>query len=250
VVVRAAADGTGPAEGARVVGLTSRGGAWARFAAVPTNVLAELPGAVSFEDASTLPIAALTASQGLRLAGPLLGKRVCVTGAAGGVGRFAIQLAHLGGARVTGVARSAERAAGLRELGAEDVLEELSRVGETFDVILDSVGGDVLGAALSRVAPYGDVISVGNSAGETTTFDARDFFRRAHGARLHAYLSHTALAEDHSGGRDLRALAQLVAAGRLRTEISTVVDWRDADSAITALLDRRVNGKAVLRVGA
>jgi NADPH:quinone reductase-like Zn-dependent oxidoreductase len=215
---------------------------------VPANVLAELPDEVSFDDAATLPIAAVTAWQGLRLAGPLLGKRVCITGAAGGVGRFAIQLASLGGADVTAVARSAERSSGLAALGAREVVEALEPEGDAFDVILDSVGGAVLAAAIGRIAPGGDIVSVGNSSGEETTFDVRTLFRRAHGARLHGYLSHTALAEDHSGARDLRALADLVAAGRLRTEVSMAVDWHEADAAITALLQRRVNGKAVLRI--
>jgi NADPH:quinone reductase len=249
VVVRAAADGTGPGEGARVAGVVSDGGGWAQLAAVPTAVLGEVPEAVSFEAASTLPIAGLTAWQGLALAGGLLHKRVCVTGASGGVGRFAIQLATLGAAaHVTAIARSGRRAEGLAELGADAIVPELTHDGERFDVILDSVGGPVLGAALARVAPGGDVVSVGNSTGEPTTFEARDFFAGAHGARLHAYLSHARFKEDRSGARDLRALGEVMAAGRLDPQISLAVSWREAQRAIRALLDREVNGKAVLRI--
>ena len=107
VVERAAADGSGPPEGARVVGLMPSG-AWAQLAAVRSDWLAELPDGVSFEQAATLPVAAVTALRALELGGFVLGKRVLVTGASGGVGRFAIQLAKLAGAHVTGIARRTE----------------------------------------------------------------------------------------------------------------------------------------------
>ena len=107
VVVRAAADGSGPPEGARVVGLMPSG-AWAQLAAVRSDWLAELPDGVSFEQAAALPVAAVTALRALELGGFVLGKRVLVTGASGGVGRFAIQLAKLAGAHVTGIARRTE----------------------------------------------------------------------------------------------------------------------------------------------
>ena len=124
-VVQAAADGTGPAVGARVVGLVSSG-AWAQRVAVPTEFLAELPEGISFEQAATLPVAGLTALRSLEQGGFVLGKRVLVTGASGGVGHLAIQLAHLAGAHVTGMAR---RTQGLRELGADEVLSELEADG-------------------------------------------------------------------------------------------------------------------------
>jgi NADPH:quinone reductase len=104
VVRTAAADGSGPGEGARVVGMVHLG-AWAELAAVDTSILAELPDDVSFEAASTLPVAGMTALRALEVIGFVLGKRLLVTGASGGVGRFAIQLANLAGAQVTGLAR-------------------------------------------------------------------------------------------------------------------------------------------------
>ena len=121
-----------------------------------TEQLAELPDGVSFEAAATLPVAGLTALRSFEVGGFVLGKRVLVTGASGGVGRFAIQLAKLAGAHVTAVAR---RTAGLRELGADEVLEEIEIGGPSFDVILDAVGGPVLGQALQVVAPRGTVVS-------------------------------------------------------------------------------------------
>src|SRR5205807_5591607 len=120
-VAQAAQDGSGPAPGARVVGMMNAG-AWVQRAAVDTGWLAELPEGISFEQAAALPVAGLTALRALERGGFVLGKRVLVTGASGGVGRFALQLAHLGGAHVTGVAHRQE---GLRELGADEVIEEI-----------------------------------------------------------------------------------------------------------------------------
>jgi NADPH:quinone reductase len=246
VVRQPAADGSGPGEGARVVGLVDEG-AWAERAAVRTDRLAELPDGVSFEDASTLPVAGLTAVRALAVGAPLLGRRVLVTGAAGGVGRIAVQLAHRGGAHVTGVARDPERAEGLTELGADEVIHELTAEGEPFDVLLESVGGASLGAALSRVAPAGIVIAFGISSGEPTTFDVSGFYNRR-GARLYGLRVFDELDRHHSAVRDLRFLAEEVAAGRLDTQISLTKSWREAGLALEALVERRVKGKAVLTI--
>jgi NADPH:quinone reductase len=242
-VVRRAAPG-GPPEGARAVGLVREGG-WAELAAVPASTLAELPGAVSFEAASTLPVAGITAMRLLEVGGPLLGRRVLVTGAAGGVGRFAIQLAHRAGAHVTGVVRSPERGAGLRELGADELITELEPDGEPFDLLLESAGGASLAAALTRVAPDGTVAAFGNSSGEPTTFDVSRFYNRG-GPRLYGLRVWDELDRTRSGVRDLTLLANELAAGRLDPQIDLVASWHEAGEPIAALLDRRVAGKAVL----
>ncbi|HEY7870599.1 MAG TPA: alcohol dehydrogenase, partial [Methylomirabilota bacterium] len=119
-VERAAADGSGPKVGARVVGFLPEG-AWAERVAVPTHALAALPDKVTFSQAATFPVAGLTAMHALAKNGTILGKRVLVTGATGGVGDFAVQLARLGGAHVTATARRADQAPALRQLGAHEV---------------------------------------------------------------------------------------------------------------------------------
>jgi NADPH:quinone reductase len=92
----------------------ARGSSASGKAAVPLTWIAELPDGVSFVQAAGLPTAGLTALRILRLGPAILGRRVLVTGASGGVGRFAIQLAHLGGADVTALASSSSaRVAGL-----------------------------------------------------------------------------------------------------------------------------------------
>jgi NADPH2:quinone reductase len=246
VVREPAADGRGPQQGARVVGLLGEG-AWAQVAAAPTDLLAELPDEVSFEDASTLPIAGLTALHLLEVAGDVGGKRVLVTGAAGGVGRLVIQLAKRAGAQVTGVVRDESRGEGLPELGADELIHELMPGGEDYDVILESVGGASLGASLNRVAPWGIVISFGNSIPQPASFDVSDFYHRP-GARLYAFQIFDEVGRRRPGSEDLRQLADEVAAGRLDPSVSLIADWRKPDEAVAALMDRRVSGKAVLTI--
>lgn len=243
-VIGAASDGSGPAVGARVVGLKNPG-AWVQRAAVDTEFLAELPDGITLDQAATLPVAGLTALLSLEIGGFVLAKRVLVTGASGGVGRFAIQLAKLGGAHVTALAR---RTDGLCELGADEAVQELRSDGEDFDVILDGVGGSVLGTCLQRVAPLGTVISFASTLDEPVTYPAREFFARASGAKLVGFYLFAILSHSRSASADLRRLGELVAAGRLDPQIDFVRPWTEAGEAIEALIDRRVAGKAVLRV--
>jgi NADPH:quinone reductase-like Zn-dependent oxidoreductase len=242
-VRRPARDG-GPPEGARVVGLKNTG-AWAELAAVKLEHLAELPEGISFEQAATLPVAGLTALRALEIAGFVLGKRVLVTGASGGVGRFAIQLAKLGGAHVTGIAR---RTGGLSELGADEIASEIDLDGPLYDVVIDGVGGPVLGSAIQRVAPGGTLVSFASTVPEPVSYPARELFARAPGARLYGFYLFAELDHTRSGSADLRRLADLVAGKRLDPQIDLTLSWSDGAEAIEALLDRRVNGKAVLTV--
>jgi NADPH:quinone reductase len=242
--VRQPAKDGGPSEGARVVGLMNVG-AWAELAAVKLEHLAELPEGISFEQAAALPVAGLTALRALEITGFVLDKRVLVTGASGGVGRFAIQLAKLAGARVTGIARRTE---GLKELGADEVASEIDLEGPLYDAVIDGVGGPVLGQAIQRVAPGGTIVSFASTIREPVSYPARELFARAPGARLYGFYLFAELSHTRSGSTDLRRLADLVAEKRLDPQIDLTLSWTDAAEAIEALLDRRVNGKAVLRV--
>jgi NADPH2:quinone reductase len=243
VVARAAADGSGPAKGTRVVGLKYPPGAWAQRVAIGTEFLAALPDAVSFEQAATLPVAGMTAVRAYEVCGFLLGKRVAVTGASGGVGQFAIQLAKRAGAHVTAVARRQE---GLAALGADEVVDRLEPEGEPFDAILDGVGGPVLGAAIQRVAPRGTVVSFASTVPEPVEYPTRALFGRASGAKVYGLLLFPELAHTRSATSDLTRLARLIADGALRIEISRTASWREAPQVVQALLDGEIRGKAVL----
>ncbi len=247
VVDTPADDGSGPPAGARVVGLVGRG-AWAELAAVDTQALAELPDGVSDAQAATLPVAGLTALAALDVIGSVIGLRVLVTGASGGVGRFAVQLAKLAGAHVTAVSASPERARGLTELGADEVISEIDLEGPEYDGVVEGVGGATLGASLQRVSAGGTVVSFASSDLSPVAYPARSLFGRASGARLVGLMLWPHLARNGSGTRDLGRLARLVAEGRLDCSIDVETSWRGAADAITALMERRVAGKAVLLV--
>ena len=248
VVEQAAADGTGPADGVRVVGCMPTN-AWAELVAVPTNMLAPLRDDVTFEQAATLPVAGLTALRALDIIGPLLAQRVLVTGASGGVGRFAVQLAKLAGAHVTAVSASAERAKGLRELGVDEVIHELGPTGAEFDGIVEGVGGRSLGAAIQRVAAQGTIVSFASSDPSPVEYPARALFGRASGAKLVGIFIFSEVTSKGGCRNDLGRLVNLVGDGRLDCSIDQVLPWSDAAKAVEALLERTVCGKVVLTVG-
>jgi NADPH:quinone reductase-like Zn-dependent oxidoreductase len=244
VVERAAADGSGPAVGTRVVGLL-KAGAWAQLAAIPTLRLAPTPDGVSDAQAATLPTAGMTALRSLEVAGLLLGRHVLVTGATGGVGRFAIQLARQSGAQVSALVRNAAASQeALRRLGAADVVEHLD--GD-FDLIVEAVGGDTFGLAIEHVAPNGVVVNIATqSDDETVTFRASGFDRSS-GARIYTLDLFDELVAN-TGARDLARLCRLVADGRLDGQVELEGSWRDPGPALDALMARRISGKAVLHV--
>lgn len=242
-VVRSASDGSGPPTGARVVGLVESGG-WSERTAARTSRLAVLPDGVSFTDAATFGIAGLTALRVVRLAGPLLGRTVLVLGAGGGVGHFVVQLAARAGARVTAHASAAGHGVDLVDVGAEYVLSGEEPESGGFDVVLDGVGGASLERAVRAVRPSGTIVLFGATDAHPAELRLTDFFGHE-GARILTYFSY-ASGDDASVGHDLATLADLTDRRLLRPTIGTVVDWRDAGEALTALRERKFAGKAVL----
>jgi len=226
-------------------------GAWAELAAVPTDAVAELPEGVSFEEASTLPVAGLTALYALEEGGNLLGRSVLVTGASGGAGQFGLQLARAAGAHVIGLVRRKEHAGMVEEAGAHEVVVDESgrAAGEQgpYHLILESVGGEVLGNALSMLAPGGTCVSFGTSASPEVQFDARSLYLTG-GARLYGFiLFHEVLARPASGGLD--RLPPFVPDGRLRPRVEVEAPWTEIGEISRRLIDRGYAGKAVLRIG-
>ncbi|MFJ9850432.1 zinc-binding dehydrogenase [Streptomyces sp. NPDC101150] len=241
LVVQPAADGSGPSGIARVVGHPMAGG-WAEYVAVPTDALAVLPDGVSVLEGAALPLAGLTALRLLRVAGPVPGRRLLLTGASGGVGHYVTELAAAAGAQVTAVTRDAERGARLAELGAE-VVHDVADARGPYDVVLESTGGRALPLALARLARRGTLVWFGQASRTPATLDFFDFFKGPESAviRHFHYLDADSRLDD-----DLAALVRLTQQGRLHPEIGRVRDWADTATTLTDLRDRRIRGKAVL----
>jgi NADPH:quinone reductase len=244
VVLRQAADGSGPAAGSRVVCLTDWEG-WAERAAVPSHRMAPVPDNVPFAAAAALPVAGLTALRTLRHGAPLLGKRVLVTGAAGGVGNLAVQLAARSGARVTAVVGGSERATVLDGLGAAEIVTAIDNAQGQYDLILEAAGGASLAAAMQLVAPKGIVVLYGNSSGEPTPIDFR-MFAEHQNARLQGFHYFTSEPEEKFG-LDLALLVALVADGSLKPRI-VEYGWHELPAAGAQLLARGIPGKAIFRI--
>lgn len=249
VVEKEAADGSGPQVGARVTGLLISG-SWAEVVAVPTNMLAVLPDAVSFAQAATLPVAGLTALWTLACRGDLLDRPVLVVGASGGVGYFACQLAKLAGARVVGVVRQPDHEAIVKEAGVDRVIvsDDLVKAREygPYDLILESVGGRSLSNALAMLATGGLCVNFGTSGADDVTFNTRDFYFKG-GATLYGFNIFYELTRK-AVVHDLNRLVRMVEDGRLQTHIDVEAPWAQIGEVAQQLLNRRISGKAVLHV--
>ncbi|MBS2539131.1 zinc-binding dehydrogenase [Catenulispora sp. NF23] len=244
LVVQAAADGTGPAVGTRVVGHPPQGG-WAEYVAVPTDSLAELPDGVPAAIAAALPLAGLTALRLLRVAGSAAGRSILITGASGGVGHYFVELAAAAGLEITAVSSSPERGARLRELGAARVVPRIEDAVGPFDVVLESTGGPNLPKALAQLARRGTLIWFGQASRRPVTLDFFDFFAGPESATIRHF--HYA-DSDASYAEDLQTLVRLVAGDRLHPEVGLVADWTETAEVLTRLRDRGVRGNAVLTV--
>jgi NADPH:quinone reductase-like Zn-dependent oxidoreductase len=209
---------------------------------VPTENLAVLPDSVEFGPAAALPVAVVTALQAIRRLGPVVGRRVLITGASGGVGRFAVQLAARAGAHVIASVGSEARGTGLRDLGAAEVVVGVADVTEPVFGVLDNVGGGLLADAFRLVDDGGSAQSIGMASNQPTTIDFESERQFGVHKRLEPFTVRTPF------GPDLAYLLELLAAGDLDPQIGLRTSWNDVSAAAEALLDRRVAGKAVLDV--
>ncbi|MER6509337.1 zinc-binding dehydrogenase [Nonomuraea sp. NPDC001636] len=238
VVLRPAADGTGPAEGTRVAAFGA--GAWAERAAFDTGSLAVVPDGVDLAVAAALPMSGLSALRSLRAAGVALGSRVLVTGASGSVGTLAVQLARLAGAHVVASVSSPDRA---RTFGPDvDVVTALDGVAP-LDVVIEVVGGPTLVAAWGLLKPGGNLQSIGWASGQPAVFPPGSTFSLGPARSMNSF------GDVSPPGPDLAFLLGLVAAGDLTVEIGRRVPWDRLDEAAAAQLDRTVTGKVVLDIG-
>ena len=143
-------------------------GAFAEYVSVPENVLVLKPANISFEEAAAVPLAAVTALQGLRDKGQVQpGQKVLINGASGGVGTFAVQIAKSFGAEVTGVC-STRNSDMVRSIGADQVIdytqEDFTQNGQRYDLIVDAVGNRSVSDYKRALSPKGVCVIIGYSS--------------------------------------------------------------------------------------
>lgn len=251
VVERAAANGSGPKAGARVVGFSRRLQGWATHVALPTPDFAEIPDGVSDAEAATLPVAGLTALYALERCERLLADRVLITGATGGVGNFACQLAVAMGAKPVAILRRADHEADVQALGAETVVSaDGSALADMpkFRSIVDGVGGDLFAKLLGALDHSGRLVTYGVSAGAEAPMPIRNLLLSGDGRidGFHLYRE----SEKESASKGLARLMRLMLDGKIKAAIEVQKDWSETPSVAAALIDRAYAGKAVLTIGA
>ncbi|MFF3371537.1 NADP-dependent oxidoreductase [Streptomyces sp. NPDC002680] len=234
VVERLGAGVEGFAVGDPVFGTSARGcGGYARFALLTASQTALKPAAVSFTDAAVLPVAAVTAYDGVNRLAPTAGETLLILGIGGGVGVVAAQLARAAGARVVGTASAAKREF-VESLGAVAVDYDSDDLGKQLkadlpngvDAILDLVGGEALDSVSAVLSANCRILSVAAS-GTAARFGAGPLSRDS---------STTTLTE----------LARLVADGRLDPQVRGVFRFEEAEAALREVESGHPWGKVVL----
>jgi len=217
-------------------------GAHAERLLIAASRVHKMPRGLTFEQAATLPTAALTVLDGFWRCGPLQGKRVLVNGATGGVGHFAVQIASARGATVTAVC-SADHAERARALGATQVIdqdaEDFTRLPRRYDILFDAQG-TVDRESASRV-----IVRGGNFV---TTLPVQSV---GLAALLRRLLGGPKIIVAVPRGRpeDYAVLARLLAAGRVRPVVADVFPLERAHEAFAAQEAGRAVGKVIIRVG-
>lgn len=227
--------------GSRVLGIVQHG-AWAEIVAVQRDSIAAIPDGVTFAQAAALPTAALTALRTLRLGATGLGDRVLITAASEGVGRFAVQLSAQAGATVTALVSKGTDAEAIRAMGAKHVVTNIEQVHDRFDVIIESVGGQVLGRPLAMLDSRGRLVAFGNSSDEPITFNVRDVYNGA----LVKILGFELFFDPLSFRTRPDKLLDLMVQGALNPHVSEVLPWEDMAIALDRLGNRAVGGKLIL----
>ena len=248
LVVKSAEDGSGPGEGARVIGLV-RSGAWAQYVAVGSNAVAEIPANVSIAQAATLPLSGLTALHGLGFGGFLAAKHVLVMSATQGVGILAVQIAHAGGAFVTASIDDPEHEALLQECGADHVVTTgtLAAAGlGAYHLVVDAVGGSDLSTTLLMLRKGGIYVAC-DEAGMPGAASEGHVRIADRGVRMHSVSLFDQLQiEPHSEG--LQRLLNLVRTRSIDPLVEFEHDWTDISAATRRLFCQQHVGKAVLHL--
>ena len=249
IVAEPAPDGSGPSKGTRVVGVSLRREAFAELVSVPSDDVAGIPDNVSFIDAAALPVAAITALYCLERCKRLLGSNVLITGASGGGGIFACQLATMMGANVFGQIRRPEHEALVASTGATPVVspdgDVLSKYGP-FQGIIDAIGGSLLENIFPLLSENCIAILYEFTDSQSAEVSIPSLIFTGAGRIEGLYLFQESKFESCAKG--LARLSHLVGAGRLDCHVNVTEDWSKVGSVAEDLSERRFPGKAVLTI--
>jgi NADPH:quinone reductase-like Zn-dependent oxidoreductase len=226
-------------------------GSFAEYACAPASSVALKPESLTWEQAASLPMAGVTALQGLRDKGRIrAGQRVLVNGAAGGVGTFAVQIAKSYGARVTGVC-STRNIELVRSIGADDLVdytrEDFIHGDRRYDVFFDLVGNNRLSACLGVLEPGGTYIGCGGGAPDRRSIELL-------GSMLQAAVMAPFVTQKLPGllakvnTADLSFLADLIQAGKIAPVLDRSNALKETASAIRYLEQGHARGKVVITV--
>ena len=223
-------------------------GSYAEYAVAPEAKLAAKPRALSFEQAAAVPVSAVTALQGLRAGKIREGQKVLVTGASGGVGSYAVQLAKAHGAQVTGVC-STGKVGFVRTLGADHVIdytrEDFADAGP-YDLILDIAGNPPISHLRRALTPTGTAVITGGESGGKLT---GGLHRQLGALALSPFISQrltTFLGLVHAA--ELQDLTPLIEAGKIAPALHRTFPLAEAKDAIRFLEDGQVSGKVALTI--
>ncbi|MDQ3643094.1 MAG: NAD(P)-dependent alcohol dehydrogenase, partial [Actinomycetota bacterium] len=214
---------------------------FAEYVSVPVGVMSLKPANLSFEEAAAVPVAAVTALQGLRHHGDIQsGQTVLINGASGGVGTFAVQIAKSKGAEVTAVT-STRNIELVRSLGADHVVDytttDFVRNGCRYDLILDAIG--------NRSVPDLKLALAGGGKAAVVGFTS---VAKLLGVSLRGGKA-IALVSAHVVTKDLELLSELIEAGRVRPQIDRRYPFAEIPAAIAYLEQGHARGKVVASVG-
>jgi NADPH:quinone reductase-like Zn-dependent oxidoreductase len=239
---------TGFAPGDEVFGFGASG-TFAELALAAVDRIARRPAELTHVEAAAMPMAAVTALQFLRAAGLTAGQRLAITGAGGGIGHFAVQIATAWGAQVTGVC-STRNAALVRELGASDVVdytrEDFTAGGRRFDVVFTNAGRYPV-RALGQVVVPGGVVLTNDGSKEGLLGPMPDLVAAPLVARFRPYRVVNVSATE--SGEDLAVLAGMVADGVLLPIVSATYPLDHAVDAIRQVAGSgHARGKLVVKL--
>jgi len=223
-------------------------GGFAEYACLREDKLVLKPAAITFEQAAAVPVAGLTALQGLRDKGSVQpGQQVLINGASGGVGTFAVQIAKALGSHVTGVC-SGRNLEMVRSIGADHVIdytkEDFWRSGNKYDLIVDNAAYYSIRKPLHALTPTGTYVLIGGSTSTASllqTLILKPLFSRKAGRRVVSFMANV-------NKTDLALLKELLEAGKVVPVIDRKYSLSETPQAIRYVEEGHARGKVVITI--